>query len=523
MSPPPRIPPKARRALHPMRRLANPYVIVAAAVALLCAAHAGWVGTPVFPIDDAYITLHNAQVLHGSAERNFPGTAALTGSTSVLHTLLVAVLLWIFNPLWAAMVAQYLGMLLFALAVVRLVRAMNLQDWWAYALTAVCLGAGGVVYQFLSGLETSLVLGATLFTISVAAEGKPSRLLMICCGLMPFLRPELAALSLLLVVWQVYSRLRSQDQALRKLGIDLLVCAAAALPVVALVWWNTGAVLPTTIAAKKYYFAEALLTPAVKFAWTRDSTEAFALAIGPMTAGVLFLATDALGVLLLGFVPLFLATYYLQFPGALGHYGHRYLYIMLPLVVFGICRGLNGKTKVARTMALLLVALTAAHDALSIRDSWHMYVDTCNFTRYELASVAEFCRRSLPPGSRLLIHDAGYLPYATQFETIDLVGLKTPQAVGYHKLLTYPTAGRERATAINRIALATSPQYLVVLKGWEGIFHIEEGLRRHGWTTEMVRGQFDPTARAVQNSPAYMVFRLTPPSHGEAAAMAQAQ
>ena len=47
---------------------------------------------PVFPLDDSYITLQNAQELLGSASA-FGQPGALAGATSLIHTLLTALLL----------------------------------------------------------------------------------------------------------------------------------------------------------------------------------------------------------------------------------------------------------------------------------------------------------------------------------------------------------------------------------------------------------------------------------------------
>ena len=48
-------------------------------------------GAPIFPFDDAYITLHNARVLLTGIEPNYEGVSPLTGSTSPLHLVLLAV------------------------------------------------------------------------------------------------------------------------------------------------------------------------------------------------------------------------------------------------------------------------------------------------------------------------------------------------------------------------------------------------------------------------------------------------
>src|SRR3982074_3352560 len=52
-------------------------------------------GAPVFPVDDAYITAHNAQVLHWGQDPNFADSPALAGATSPFHLALVALLMFV--------------------------------------------------------------------------------------------------------------------------------------------------------------------------------------------------------------------------------------------------------------------------------------------------------------------------------------------------------------------------------------------------------------------------------------------
>jgi hypothetical protein len=83
-----------------------PYVITLVVVIFLCALHALWCRTPVFPVDDAYITIHNAQVFAGAPEQSFLGTPALAGSTSVVHGLIVSAFAIVLSPLWAALLVR---------------------------------------------------------------------------------------------------------------------------------------------------------------------------------------------------------------------------------------------------------------------------------------------------------------------------------------------------------------------------------------------------------------------------------
>jgi hypothetical protein len=369
----------------------------------------------------------------------------------------------------------------------------------------------------LNGLETAFAMSAVVFAFSLATQSRTPRLLAACCGVLPFVRPELTALSLMLMGWLAWTRLRSRT-SLESLGawvIDITICVAAALPFLLLLRGNTGSFIPNSVAAKEYYFAEAFLLPTIKWLSVRHSIYGFATTIGLIAAALLFLTTDVLGVLALCFVTIFLGAYYLKFPGALAHYEHRYLYILFPVMVLGACRGLRSRNHYLRLAATTLLLFTGIQYLITLPASWRDYVRNCEFTRHQVADVVGFCSRSLPPGSRLLIHDAGYLAYATRLEMIDLVGLKTPAAISYHRALTYPTNGLYRSIATSRLALATHPNYLVVLNRWDRIFDISNGLRRTGWTLEKIWGEDTETEALSPFHPSYeahyVVYRLSPP------------
>jgi hypothetical protein len=289
--------------------------------------------------------------------------------------------------------------------------------------------------------------------------------------------------------------------------IDMSFAMLAALPFVLLLIWNTGSIVPSTISAKRFFFAEAHLAPSVKWRWVSFNLMDFGRVIGPLTLGALFLLADAWGALLLSFVPVFVMAFYLQFPGALAHYDHRYLYVLAPFAVVGICRGLRSQTRVARVLSLLLLVATAGQQITGLQRAWRKYVSFCAISDTELRALSKFCTESLKPHARLLIHDAGYIAFATHFEMVDLVGLKTPAAIPLHREFTYLSAGVDRHKAINLVARQTNPDYLVVLNAWDGIFRITKGLESDGWQLDRVRwpNELDPRALHFH----YAVYKMS--------------
>ena len=77
--------------------------------------------------------------------------------------------------------------------------------------------------------------------------------------------------------------------------------------------------------------------------WTsvRSSGRAFALLLGLTCAGFALGLRTALGWINVAFAAVFFYVYYRTFPGALAHYDYRYLYIFVPLAMYGFAAGLS--------------------------------------------------------------------------------------------------------------------------------------------------------------------------------------
>jgi hypothetical protein len=132
---------------------------------------------------------------------------------------------------------------------------------------------------------------------------------------------------------------------------------------------------------------------------------------------------------------------------------------------------------------------------------WEAHLNNRRFTSGELAVVADWCNRNLPPDATLLVHDAGYISYATRFRLTDMVGLKTPGNIPFHVNGTWRTCGAGRGAAVAAIAREQHPDYLVMLRGWDRIYRITDGLRAAGFRLDELRHVRE----------GYEVYRLTPP------------
>lgn len=471
--------------------------------------HTFALGSPVFPVDDAYITLHNANVLvSGQPDPNFAGTPALAGATSPLHLAVVSgLMLLALPPLWALDTAAWLGTLLFALGIMKLCRAFAVPVWPAFFLCLAGLLCARTPHQLMNGLETSWALAGVAWALALSTgEGRKAAIGMAAvCGTLPFVRPELAALSLLLLPLPAWKRWEATKDAQDARRLFVLCCGASLLAALPWLVWQfsvSGSFVPATIAAKRYYFSEGGLPFDTKWDWVERHFLAFLGACGLLSLAGLSLFKTMQGKIGLLFTAVLLTVYFVQFPGALGHYEGRYLYVLLPLLLFGAASAFRQfADHPARLRWLtLFVFITAVESALFAPAMWREHLGGRAFTRVELAGVADWCRKNLPPGSRLLIHDAGYISYATDFPMADIVGLKTPANISFHREVTYASKGAARPLAIHTAALTSRAQYLVVLHGWDGVFRISDGLRAFGW-------QVDP----LRDKGKYRVYQLTPP------------
>jgi hypothetical protein len=468
------------------------YAASAIIAALICA----WIGlhTPIaFPLDDAYITLHNAQVLRNGVDINYQGTPALMGATSLVHLALVTGFTFVASPEIASFLVAAGAVILYVVGLARL--AFDLGVGQRMALIAVLLGtlSGYVPYHLFNGLETGLALAAGVWSLVFALSNKPNWPLPVLCGLMPFIRPEFIALSALLMGRQFW--LRRKDA--KGIALDLWLVILASLPWLAWTYLNTGAITPATISAKSVFFAESA-RPFVERAFLLLFCVA-PMTLVPMFAGFVAIPRHVIGILCTTFFVLFIGSYLLKLPGALTHNYYRYGVILAPFSVFGMICAAKRKD-VFRWLpygALVMTMITAS----SATATYERGVES---TRANLMQVASWTEQNLPDDSVVLVHDAGYIAYKTHLHLVDVVGLKTIGSSETHAQITAPSNGARRPEAVHRIASAFHVTHAIVLNDASFWWDTALALKAHGWSLTTLR-----PARTIGD---YAVFKLTPPA-----------
>src|SRR5262249_43237050 len=137
---------------------------------------------------------------------------------------------------------------------------------------------------------------------------------------------------------------------------------------------NTGHLYPLTIDAKRYFFAQGLLPLQAKMTSVGSALLGFAFEVSISLVAALPFAFDSpAGKRGLFFIGIFLVSYVLQFPGVLRQNGHRYLYLLLPIMLLGIVNGILSKNRDWRIGATVALSLAAAQSLIQLRSHWSVY------------------------------------------------------------------------------------------------------------------------------------------------------
>jgi hypothetical protein len=363
----------------------------------------------------------------------------------------------------------------------------------------------GSFFQLLNGLDTGLAMAAIAWNIKLLTDRKRTFWLPLLCGVIPFVRPELAflaAASMFVVLWD------------RDLSIDFRIKAVALCMLAAtlfLLWYriDTGSPIPSTMGAKTFFYAERYVDWRTKLSWITHDVAQAALVTLPLFLGIRFIRPRQVRLLLLLFVAVFVCAYFWRFPSAFSHNAGRYLFLFVPVVLFGIACGLSSLQPQYRRLTLLYVAISFLFVPFGIAFQFASYREGLTGYRDSLVDMVRWMNTNLPEGSVVMVHDAGYVAYAGHFHLVDLAGLKTPAAIDVHKELTYPSAGKLRPEAVAKIAGEFRPRYLMVIQGWEDIYRFARALRARGWTAQEIYVGHAPDGTSADLI--YHLYQLDPP------------
>ena len=226
---------------------------------------------PVFPYDDSYIAVHSAQTVWAGREMSFPGGHALDGITSIVHIAFLSSLMAILPPLWALSATQWLALIAYVLGLGRLAFVNGANLMLAAAIVVAGTVVGLVPHHLQNGMETGLALAGLTWALVFATDVslRDSRWTPLLWVQLPFLRPELIVVTVLLFGIRLLGRIRKGETARILLAWtiqDMVIGLAGALPW--LLWYrlNTGSPIPSSMSVKLNFFAEACWPAQAK--WT---------------------------------------------------------------------------------------------------------------------------------------------------------------------------------------------------------------------------------------------------------------
>ncbi|WP_263416051.1 hypothetical protein [Terriglobus albidus] len=408
--------------------------------------------TPTFPLDDAFITLHSAQVLHSGFDPNFPGMHPLYGITCAPFLGLVYLLLFFLKPLAALDIACWLGVLAYTLGLHFMTRVLGLPRTTRIAVIALGLLCSFVPYQLLNGLETSWALASVIWLLALASGNREKwAWAAVAAGLAGSIRPDLMPLAFFVMLLLVIKCWR-QKQYQRA----ILLCVIAWIPLVLTALWyyrSIGTPFPQTGVAKHYFFADPDYLSKRALSVEALGLISFAFTVGPICIAIPYLFRSWLGRVCLLFTGIFLAALFFDWPGAIVTNRFRYPIILVPVLIWAFAS--ERKARPALLISLLYSALFAVFAV-------HLYADDCQSMQNAEEDIAAWCEHNVPANSTLLIHDAGYIAYRTHFRLVDMVGLKTPAAVPLNRKLTFPSAGKLLNNTISQLAEETGSRYLII-------------------------------------------------------------
>jgi hypothetical protein len=451
-----------------------------AVLALVLAAHLA--GERVlFPLDDAYITLHNARILLSGAPDPVYGSSYLTGATSPVHLLLVALVGLVLPPVWASLLIGVVGAALYIAALRRL--GADLAGWERPAFVFVGAAWGYSLFNYLNGLETSVAMATSAWLMLWCDD---RRKLPILGGIAPFIRPELAILSGLLMLRLSWHLRRSPRSLLACLG----TAGAVALPWAAWVFIETGQIIPSTMGAKLVFFRESILPLGTKLRMLAGAlAQSMQLPLYLGMIGLLRVRAGWAGAL---FILLVAAVSLAIMPSALNWNYARYQEVFTPVLMAGLAGILIERSRTSGILLGALVVGAVATAGFAIRD----YASEINYAQ-KVAAQGRFVAK-LPASSVVLIHDAGRVAWENpNARLIDIVGLKTPEVVSLHKEMSAVPCGSPQS--LDSIARRYHATHLVVLERWN-FTCIAQNLRVAGWRLSPIYDDY------------YTVYQLSAPS-----------
>ncbi|KPJ58762.1 MAG: hypothetical protein AMJ42_02665 [Deltaproteobacteria bacterium DG_8] len=433
--------------------------------------------------DDSYITLKFASNFFKFRGITYDGTSYLTGATSPLHIVFIA-LVGLFSKLETASLVVGIVFFTFSSLLVYLWTLKIYEDWKIAIFAGVMMSTSGwLIFDSLNGLETTAFIFFSLLTFYLFYVYERRVFYIFFLFLSILTRPEGWFIACALWMWQVIQYIDHKDkQILRHLLTSLCIFFLLIIPYLLVSLYCTGSLLPGTAFSKAIFFAERYSLLSVKNELFKDGFELFYKGLlYPMPLFIFPLILFARRVIAIPYLwfyyIIFYFFYFLLFPGAIKHYWCRYQHIFIPIIIIGIAGGAVELIKICkeRTLQISMVALIASslvyNQSLSFVKVENIYSNQVECTKKAVIDIALWIKYNTPKDSLIAVHDIGVVGYFSDRSILDLVGLLNSKVSKYYQddQLKMPLPISERRV-INYLK-EKKPDYLVMFPDWDRYFN----------------------------------------------------
>jgi hypothetical protein len=417
-------------------------------------------GNLLMPLDDVYIHFQYArQMALGHAYHYNLSDSATSGATSLIYPYLLAFGYLIgFQGLWLGLWAMLLGTIALIAsmwAVYRLCLVMDVPQWLALIMTLAFALTGSIAWHFMSGMETGIMIALSLWTLLFALEKRLNAFVGVAT-LLSLTRPEggalagLASATMFLRLWHDYAPVdKNRGKRWRLLILLLPILAVGVQPLVNLLM--TGTSVATGNQAKSILATVpqdwGLIISRVLDNFGRMWLELLTGFDGregrgwylPVLIGFFGLAAIPLMFLKKDYrlIALMLLGWFLTMTAAVStldtafwhfkRYQMPLLALLFPLAVWAIVQLSKRFPKVTYVYGVILLIFSVALYLQFL----NYYAVNVTYVYQQPYQMALWLRENTPETARIAVHDVGLMRYLGERETLDIVGLTTPDAAAY--------------------------------------------------------------------------------------------
>lgn len=424
-------------------------------------------GRLLMPLDDVYIHFQYAsQLAAGHIYQYSTGDPATSGATSFLYPFLLAVGHWAgfagLNLGWWALLIGCMSLTASLVAMWSLLKHWQIGDAMALAgCSMLVLASPG--WHFMSGMETGIFIAALLWTL-VSLEQAKAPLFVFCASTAALLRPEGGALILLAVPFALYRWRRT-----RWLPVLLLpVLALGVQPLVNLL--VTGSAVATGSQSKSILSMVPADWAVIIARVAQNFVQMWLEWLSGIGSRVVYLpplwgVASAAGLALLlrnrtsRLAALLIALWLLALAGAVSTLDNAFWHFkryQMPAFVLLIALGMVFWQAVwpllrslwARLAGVMLFAGALGFIGLQF---WLAFRLNVGYVYAQPYAMAMWLQANTPADATVAVHDVGLMRYAGGRNTLDMVGLTTPDAALYW---------RNGVGSVAEFLLARQPDYV---------------------------------------------------------------